>query len=196
MLPASDALGVNVAVLPDTPTVPLTGVPLLVTTSVNVAVVSVALFIGSENIAANAELSAMPVAPFNGEVDSTVGGVVSGAAAVVNDQLTFDASALPATSRAPVVMVAVNCVLPASDAFGVKVAVLPDTPTEPLTGVPLLVTTKVNVAVVSVALFIGSENMAANAEVSATPVAPLSGDVESTVGGVVSGGAVVVNDQV
>ena len=104
------------------------------------------------------------------------------------------ANALPATSRAPVVMVAVYCVLPARDALGVNVAVLPLTPTEPLTGVPLLVTTKVNVAVVSVALFIGSENMAANAELSATPVAPLSGDVESTVGGVVSGGAVVVND--
>ena len=108
VLPASDALGVNVAVLPAIATVPLTGVPELVTINVKVEFVSVALFIGSENIAANAELSATPVAPATGVVDNTVGGVVSGAAAVVNDQLTFDTSALPAASRVPVVIVAVN----------------------------------------------------------------------------------------
>ena len=87
MLPANAALGVNVAVLPLTPTEPLTGVPELVTTKVNVAVVSVALFIGSENVAVGAILSATPVAPFKGVVDSTVGGVVSGGGAVVNDQV-------------------------------------------------------------------------------------------------------------
>ena len=85
--------------------------------------------------------------------------------------------------------------MPSSAELGVNVAVLPLTPTEPLTGVPLLVTTKVNVAVVSVALFIGSENVAVGAVPSATPVAPFKGVVDSTVGGVVSGGAVVVNDQ-
>ena len=97
-MPSSAALGVNVAVLPLTPTEPATAVPVPVTISVKVAVVSVALFIGSDNVAVGAVPSATPVAPLRGVVDSTVGGVVSCAAVVVNDQLILPANGLPARS--------------------------------------------------------------------------------------------------
>ena len=97
-MPSSAALGVNVAVLPLTPTEPATGVPLLVTTKVNVEVVSVALVIASEKVAVGAVVSATLVAPFKGVFDCTVGGVLSGGAAVVNDQLTLPANGLPARS--------------------------------------------------------------------------------------------------
>ena len=103
------------------PTVPATGMPVPMATSVNVAVVNVALLIGSENIAANAALRGTPVVPACGDVDRTVGGVVSDGAAVVNVQLKSAASALPATSRAPVVMVARYCVPASRAAAGVKV---------------------------------------------------------------------------
>ena len=195
MLPARLAAGVNVAVLPLTLTDPVTGVPVPVTERVNVEPFSVALFIGSENVTITALLSATLVAPLAGNRDTTVGGVASGGVVVVNSQLKLLANALPATSRAPVVIVAVYCVLPSSAALGVNVAVLPPTPTEPATGVPVPVSAKVKVAVVSVALFIASEKVADGAVPSATPVAPLTGVLESTVGGVLSGGAVVVNDQ-
>ncbi len=42
-----------------------------------------------------------PVAPLAGDVEVTVGGVVSAAAVVVKDQVTLLASALPATSLTP-----------------------------------------------------------------------------------------------
>ena len=161
----------------------------------NVVFVNVELFIGSENVAVGATLSATPVAPLAGVIAITVGGVVSGAANVVKVQLTLAANALFARSRTPVVIVARYCVLFSRLPEGVNVAVLALIPTAPLTGAPELATTRVNVEVVSVALLIGSENVAIGAILSATPVAPLIGDVASTVGGVVSGGGAVVNDQ-
>src|SRR5260370_37109672 len=60
--------------------------------------VSVEFVIASEKVADSEELSARPVAPLAGDVVDTVGGVVSGAAAVVNCQGKLAASALPAAS--------------------------------------------------------------------------------------------------
>jgi hypothetical protein len=87
VVPLSAADGVNVAVLPLTLTVPLTAVPPEVVASVKLAVVSVEFVIGSENVADTGALSATPVAALAGEVADTVGGVVSGAAAVVKFQV-------------------------------------------------------------------------------------------------------------
>jgi hypothetical protein len=97
--------GVNVAVLPLTFTVPVIGVP--PEASLKLAVVSVELVIASEKVALTEEVSATPVAALAGDVVDTVGGVVSGAAAVVNPQVKLVASAFPAASLAAVVMVAV-----------------------------------------------------------------------------------------
>jgi hypothetical protein len=65
-------------------------------------------FIASLNVATTFEVAETPIAPEVGLVDSTVGRVVSGAVPVmVNDHVFGAASELPATSVAPVVMVAV-----------------------------------------------------------------------------------------
>ena len=106
------------------------------------------------------------------------------------------ASALPAASFAAVEMVAVNCVLPASEAVGVKVAVLPLTLTVPVTVAPPAVDCRVKLAVLSVEFVIASEKVAETEEFSAMPVAALAGEVADTVGGVVSGAAAVVKVQV
>ena len=86
VLPARLAVGVNVAVLPLTFTVPVTAAPPVVA-NVKLVVVSVELVIGSENVADTEAFSARPVAPFAGDVADTVGAVVSGAAAVVKFQV-------------------------------------------------------------------------------------------------------------
>ena len=86
MLPARGAVGVKVAVVPLTFTVPVTEAP-PVFASVKLVVVSVELVIGSEKLADTEEFSVTPVALFAGEVEDTVGGVVSGAAPVVNCQV-------------------------------------------------------------------------------------------------------------
>src|SRR5882672_10739309 len=136
VLPARLAVGVNVAVWPLTFTVPVTVAPPAVGRRVKLAVLSVELVIASEKVADTEEFSATPVAALAGDVEDTVGGVVSGAAAVVNCQVKFAASALPAASLAAVVMVAVYCVLPARLAVGVNVAVSPLTFTVPVTVAP------------------------------------------------------------
>ena len=99
--------GVNVAVLPLTFTVPVTCVPPEVVASLKLVVVSVELVIASEKVADTGEFSAMPAAALAGFVAETVGGVVSGAAAVVKLQVKFANSAFPAASLAAVVIVAV-----------------------------------------------------------------------------------------
>jgi len=106
VLAARVADGVNLAVLPLTLTVPLTAAP-PVGANVKLAVVSVALFIASEKLADTEALVATPVAALAGKVVDTVGGVVSGAAAVVKFQVKSAASALPAASVASAVIVAV-----------------------------------------------------------------------------------------
>jgi len=107
VLPARPAAGVNVAVVPLTFTVPLTAAPPFVVATLKLVVVSVELSIASEKVADTEVFSATPVAEFAGDVESTVGGVVSGATPVVNCQVKMAASALPAASFAAVVMVAV-----------------------------------------------------------------------------------------
>ena len=94
------------AVVALTFTVPVTAAP-PVFASVKLVVVSVELLIASEKVADTEAFSATPVAAFAGDVESTVGGVVSGATPVVNCQVKLAASALPAASFAAVVMVAV-----------------------------------------------------------------------------------------
>ncbi len=66
MLFSKLAVGVNVVVLPPVLNVPLTGAPVAVTTTMNVELVSVALFIASENVANIAALGAIPVAALAG----------------------------------------------------------------------------------------------------------------------------------
>jgi hypothetical protein len=79
--------GVKLAALPVTLTVPLTAAPPEVVASVKLALVSVEFVIASEKVADTDEFSATPVAAFAGDVEDTVGGVVSEAAPVVKFQL-------------------------------------------------------------------------------------------------------------
>ena len=61
-----------------------------------------AALIASENVAVGAVAVDWSVAPLAGVKPVTVGGVVSGAAAVVKVQVTSAARRLPATSATPV----------------------------------------------------------------------------------------------
>ncbi len=101
------AVGVNIAVLPLTFTVPVTVAPPALGCRVKLAVLSVELVIASENVADTEVFVATPVVPLAGEVADTVGGVVSGATAVVNCQVKSVPSALPAASVTLSAMVAV-----------------------------------------------------------------------------------------
>jgi hypothetical protein len=117
-------------------------------------------------------------------------------ATVVKFQVKSAASALPAASWASVVMVAVYCVLAARGADGVNLAVLPLMLTVPLRAAPPVVVTRVKLAVFNVALVIASVKVADTEAFVATPFAALAGDVEDTVGGVVSEATPVVKFQV
>ena len=86
VLPARLAVGVNVAALPLTFTVPLRAAPVVVT-RVKLVMFSVEFVIDSEKFAETEDFSAMPVAALAGDVADTVGGVVSGATPVVNCQV-------------------------------------------------------------------------------------------------------------
>jgi hypothetical protein len=88
---------------------------------VNVVALIVAASIGTLNVAVTVVLLATPTAPFNGVVETTVGG-----GAVVKVHTKLAARGAPAGSLAPVVIVAVNKVLLASTAAGVNVAVVPE----------------------------------------------------------------------
>jgi len=148
---------------------------------VNVVVFIVLASIGTLNVAERTTPSDTPTALLAGTVDSTVGG-----GAVVKVHTKLAASGVPEGSFAPVVIVAVNNVLLARIAVGVKVAVLPVYVTAPGTGVaPGPVTVKV--VPVMVAGFMGALNVAEMSVLTATAVAPFTGTVDTTVGG----GAVV-----
>ena len=67
-------------------------------------------FIASLNVTETVEVVPTFVAPFAGLTVLTTGGVVSGAAAVVNVDVKLAARALPATSFTPVVTVTVYVV--------------------------------------------------------------------------------------
>jgi len=123
-------------------------------------------------------LMATPVAPLNGTVETTVG---LGAGTVVKVQTKLAASAAPVRSFAPVVIVAVYKVPLARAVVGVNVAVVPANVTVPITGMapgPV----KVNVAALIVAGFMASLNVAETTVLTGTPVAPIVGTVETTVG--------------
>jgi hypothetical protein len=137
------ALGFRVAtVLPEpSVTVAGTGAPLLVCTSVKVEAVTLEGFIASLNVATTLEELATPRAPEAGTVDNTVGAVVSGPGATVKDHVLGAANGLPATSVAPVVMVAMYVPPGVKSAEGFRVAtVLPElSVTVAGTGAPPLV---------------------------------------------------------
>ena len=192
MLPARLAEGVNVAEFPLTTTLPLMAVPPEVVATVKVELVSVEFVIASEKVAEIEEFSAAPVAPFAGDVADTVGGVVSGTAPVVKLQAKLAVRAFPAESVAPVVMVAEYVVLAARGALGANVAEVLVTLTVPVIGEPPCVANW-KVSVVSVDVNITSEKVTVIAEFMAILVPASAGDVEDTVGGVVSA-AIVVAD--
>jgi hypothetical protein len=141
-----------------------------------VAALIVAAFMTALNVAETRVLTGTAVVPFAGTVETTVGG-----GAVVKVHTKLAASAAPPGSLAPVVIVAVNPVLLARTVVGVNVAVLPAYVTTPATGVapgPV----KVNVVPLIVAGFMASLNVAETRVFTGTAVAPLAGDVETTVG--------------
>jgi hypothetical protein len=149
----------------------------------------VAGFNASLKVAVNAWLVGIPVAALVGVVEITVGGV--GAGAVLKLQTYALPRAPPVEPMAPVEIVAVNRVLTASRAAGVKVATLPVHPTVPVMGVP---PGPVNVNVVAgetrLVQLIASLKVALSAWLVSTPVAPFAGTVEVMVGGT-TGAAVV-----
>lgn len=95
------------------------------------------------------------------------------------------ASALPATSVTPVVIVAVYCVFAARLDKGVNVAIFELTLTVPAIDAPPAVDS-LKVAVVRVDFSIPSEKVTLMVELTPTEVAPFDGDVAETTGGVVS----------
>ena len=183
----NDDAGTNVATKPFNDTAPAIEVPALFF-SVNVEVLTVAGCTASLNVALIEEVTATPVAPPDGVVLVTVGGVLSGGgvvAAVVNDQLVAGVRKLPAMSFTPVVTVAVYDVEGDNDDAGTNVATKPFNDTAPAIEVPALFFS-VNVEVLTVAGCTASLNVALIEEVTATPVAPPDGVVLVTVGGVAS----------
>jgi hypothetical protein len=86
VLPARFVEGVNLAVFPLTLTVPVTATLPEVFTNLKLEVERDAFVIASEKVAETDELIATAEALLAGDVDDTVGGVVSGAAAVVKCQ--------------------------------------------------------------------------------------------------------------
>jgi hypothetical protein len=87
---------------------------------VNVAVLTVAGFMARLNVAEIVAFTDVDAAPLIGTVEMTVGGT-----AVVKVHTKLAASAAPARSLAPVVIVAVNNTPVARMAVGVNVAVVP-----------------------------------------------------------------------
>src|SRR5579859_5859790 len=123
----------------------------------------------------------IPVAALVGVVEITVGGV--GAGAVRKLQTYSLARAPPVELLAPVEIVAVNKVLTASRAAGVKVATLPVQPTVPAMGVaPDPVNVNVAAGEARVVQFIAWLKVTLSAWLVSTPVAPLAGTVVRTVG--------------
>jgi len=100
--------------------------------------VTVDLLTSSLNVAVIVESMPIQVEPLDGDVEMTLGGVVSGATAVVKVQVRGAAIAFPARSFTPVVTVAVWVVRPANKADGWNVALSPSIVTVPTTDLPLL----------------------------------------------------------
>ena len=123
VLDASVFVGLKIAVMPATVTVP--GSAVVPCIKVNVVVVTVNGFIGSLKVAEILPSIATPVAAVVGNVEMTVGGVLSAAAPVVKVHLKLLARFTPAKFSAPVVIVAVYRVLGNSAAAGLNIPVTP-----------------------------------------------------------------------
>ncbi|GMU35412.1 MAG: hypothetical protein AMXMBFR20_32840 [Planctomycetia bacterium] len=91
---------------------------------ITVATVMVEGSIASVKVAVKVVLIATPVAALTGNVELTMGAVVSAAVPVEKLHTKLLASALPAKSFAPIVIVAVKVVPAARLLVGVKVAAL------------------------------------------------------------------------
>jgi len=172
-------VGANVTVLVAATyvTVPDTAAPPTpATATVNVpGAITVAEFMASLNVAVIFWFIGTLITPFRGFVEITVG------LPVVKVQTKLLARPLPSGSFAPVVIVAVNCVLPARGAAGVNVAVVPEYVTVPATEVPPgPVIVKVDVLIV--VAFIALLKVAVIISVIGTLVAPFAGPVEATEG--------------
>jgi hypothetical protein len=134
-----------------------------------------------------------PIAPAMGASEITAGGA-QGLLPVVKVHTKLLASAMPYTSVAPVVIVAVYIVLSARTLEGVKVAVVPAAAyvTVPATGV---VPGPVNVKVVPliVAGFIATLKVAVTSVLGHTPLAGLRGVAETTIGALTVGFRLVLS---
>jgi len=173
-------------------TTPVTAVEPAVVFKVNVVAVIVDASIDSEKVTETVVFLGTLIAPSAGLVgDTTVGGVVS----TVNEKLKLLANAFPARSFTPVVTVAVYCVLFTSGADGVKDAVFVAAvyETVPVTSAEVAVTRSVTVVALIVVGSIGSLNVMVIGPPVADVVEPAAGDVDTTVGGVVSGPVPVMN---
>jgi hypothetical protein len=149
-------------------------------------------FIASLKVAVTFAVALTPVAPLAGEVAVTVGGVVSVDALVVNDHAKFAASALPARSFTrgsvdPPTTVAVYVDDAANAEFGCNVAVRVAASYVTVAGTVCCdASRRKNVDPEIVVGSIASLNVAVTGAPTATPVAPVPGDVPTTLGGVVS----------
>jgi len=142
----------------------------------------VAASIGSLNWMVIPVLDITSTAPSTGVTETTLGDVTS---RVVKLNENADAIALPAWSFTPAATVAVYPVEPARAADGAKVPVLVarSYETVPVTGGPPAVAATVNEPAFRVAGSIASLNVTVIGAVTATPVAPATGDVDTTLGG-------------
>ena len=153
----------------------------------NVVVVTVDAFTASLKLAIIFAPVLTPVAPFAGETDVTIGGVLS-TTAVVKLQLKLLANAFPARSfipDAPPIIVAVKTVEPAKVDVGSKVIWPNDVCTD--AGIRLLpASLNWKVVPVTVAGSTVSLNVAVTKVPVTTPVAPFNGDTVEISGGVIS----------
>jgi hypothetical protein len=180
----SEEDGVNVIWLPEVLTVAATRV-LAAFLSWNVLPVTVDALTDSLKFARTVVPVLIPVAPLVGNTEVTVGGVLS-TVAVVKLQLKLLVNAFPArsfTPDAPPVIVTVYVVEFARDAEGSNVIWLPEVLTVALTRL-LPASLNWNVELVTEALLIASLKFPITIVPALTPVAPLKGETDVTVGGV------------
>src|SRR6187402_2419616 len=166
---AKSAAGLNVIVAPpfDQVNVPVTPVGAVIWN----AVWADARSIGSLKLTTMLVSTATPTALLAGVTDVIVGGVVSGAAAVVKENVTAAPNWLPAVSRAPVPIVTVYVAAAASALDGWQLVNVPSAfqsqPPWQVTAGLIVIAAEVMVA------FIRSEKVIAIADCVATPVAAL-----------------------
>src|ERR1700730_17748868 len=157
--------------------VPGTSAPPVVTLSENTpAAVTVAGFMASLKVAVILRLMGILIAALTGFVEMTVGMVP-----VVKLHTELPARALPFASFAPVVIVAVYMELAANMVAGVKVAVVPEKVTVPVTMRPAG-PTAVNEEALSDVGFMALLNVAVITDPTGTVIAPFAGVTLTTSG--------------